>query len=230
MKNIFLVLILLAVISLNSSLFAEVESNSKLFLGVNVGNNLMEFHSFDDWNNWRPDFEYKKTLALRIEYSFKTNPNLILFSNTSLFDRSINLPLSAFPLFPPSPTKFQQRSSEKSSFLLNEFGIKYNIKLFKGLSIFPKLGFYYAYRFDEQYKVNEEEFKYEEDDIKNNQIGYNVGGGVSYSIHNIKMILEYNYLDGFSSDNPKATEAYIFWNHIHSLNFILGYEFNLGGK
>lgn len=230
MKNMIISLSILLLVLLNSKLLADDTNNSKLFLGINVGYNIMEFYSFDDWEKWRHDFEYKKPFAFRIEYSFNKNPNLYIYSNTSYFERSTNIPLRAFPTFPPSPSKFEQRSTEKSSFVISDIGLKYNLNIYKNLSIFPKLGFYYAYRFNEKYIYNNKEYEYNEDDIKNDQIGYNIGGGLSYKIHDIKIILEYNYLDTFADDNSKHWQAYVFWNHIHSINFILGYEFNLGGR
>lgn len=230
MKNIFLILSIILLFTLKSNVIANYGINSKLFLGANVGYNLMEFYSFDDWNKWRHDFEFKKTLALRIEYSLNKNHNLIIYSNSSYLERSTNIPLRDFPLFPTLPSKFEQRSSEISSFLINDVGLKYNINIFKNLSIFPKLGFNYAYRFNEKYQFNSEEYDYNDDNLKNNQIGFNIGGGLSYKIHDIKMILEYNFLDDFADDKSTKWQEYVFWNHIHSINFILGYEFNLGAN
>ena len=232
-KRIYSILLVFICIT-NCNLLANEENQSKLFLGANVGYNLMEFYSFDEWSNWRHDFEVRKSIAFRIEYSYKKNPNLIIYSNTSFFNRSAELSGIAFiltPSPPKSPTKLEQRTSESNSFILSDLGIKYNIKIYKELSIFPKVGVYYASRYNEKFYINEVEYKFEEDDIyQNNQIGFNIGGGISYKIHNIKMILEYNYFDTFNEYEVENRQPFIFWNHIHSLNLNLGYEFNFGSN
>lgn len=204
---------------------AGEEEKSKLFVGANYGQSLMEFYSFDKWDNWRHDFENINTLGLKLEYSFKKNPNLYIYSNTSYFERSTVFP-GVIYIF-EQENKLEERISEFSSFILSDFGLKYNINIIDNLSIYPKLGFYYAYTFNRKFEINNEKYNYNEDDLVQNQIGYNVGGGISSSLNNVKMMLEYNYFDTFSEYNVNYKQDYIFWNHIHSLNLILGYEFNL---
>ena len=225
MKLIVFLLFILAY----SQLLANEKEQSKLFLGANVGYNLMEFYSVDDWNNWRHDFEFRKSIAFRIEYILKNNPKLTVNSNITFFNRSVDLPIVFF-ISPYEPTPIEQRKSEKYSIILSDIGIKYNIPIYYDISIFPKVGLYYAQRFNEKFYINEEEHKYENDNYQNNQIGFNVGGGITYKIHSIKMILEYNYFDTFNEYLPEYKQPFIFSNHFHSLNFILGYEFNLGRK
>lgn len=222
------IVIILILLSNFSQLIAEEEKQSSLFFGANVGYNLMEFYGFDNWRNWRHDFEFNKSIAFRIEYSLNKS-NLNLYANSSFFSRSVDLPPVIY-IQPYKPTNFENRSTEKYNYFLNDIGLKYNINILNKLNIFPKVGFYYPLRFNEKYNVNSDEYEFEEDEFSNHQIGFNVGGGISYKIHNIKMLLEYNYYDTFNEYNPEYRQAFIFSNHFHSLNFIIGYDFNFGVK
>lgn len=217
----YLLILTLLIFSSNYLHSEEKEDIANFFIGLNLGYNSFEFHSYDDSDRWRANNENKKTLGLRLELILLDKPDLTFYYNALYFNRTNNLPERSFV----SPTTlFEKRDTERSTFVLSDLGFKYNVLNYNGLKLFPKLGLYLSQRELNTYFVEGVEYYYEEDNFQKIELGFNLGAGVSYKIYNIKLILEYNFYDTFK-DAPDQNDAFVFWNRNQSVNFILGYEF-----